>query len=165
MPEDRETYQNLLDTAFRLLSLRPRSKKELEDQLRKKLQKCRVEDENLLETVIVRLEELGYVNDGKFAEWWIKQRYGAKPKGSYSIQHELQEKGISRDLIATLLEGSVGDERQAARRLADKRIFAYRHMPKNTQKSKLCDYLARRGFSFDIIDCVVDEIIEKDYNT
>lgn len=134
-------YEKLMGAAIRFVSYRPRSEKEIRDFLEKKLQKSHTSAPTLLDKVIARLAELGYVDDAKFAAWWIEQRSGRKPKGAKLVVYELKEKGIKVSVER--------DEKAlAAKALAGKKVL---------DKKKAIDFLMRRGFSWEVSARVVDE--------
>ena len=104
-----EMYAKLLESSIRFVSFRPRSEKEFKDFLLKKLQKRKIPNGSIIDRVIFRLRELGYIDDAKFASWWVEQRESHKPKGARLIAWELKAKGIS-------LETDTRDEVSSARR-------------------------------------------------
>lgn len=59
-------YQKLLAGCLKLLSVRPRSRKEIEDYLAKKTR-----DPELTNSLINKLTELKLINDREFAQWLI----------------------------------------------------------------------------------------------
>jgi regulatory protein len=138
-------YERLVNAAIRYVSFRPRSEKELRDFLLKKPQS---ED---IEKVIARMRELGYVDDGKFAEWWVAQRTDFKPKGNNYIKMELKAKGVSEVVISSILS-SRGSESlvEAAKRAVGRKQF------KTPQQ--FYNFLARRGFDADTISRVKYEV-------
>lgn len=153
-----DTYQALLNAAFRFLSFRPRSSKEVSDFLRKKTRKAYVAPE-VLTRVTDRLIELGYVDDEKFASWWIESRQKTKPRGMRLIKQELKQKGITTDAIENVPEDVI------ARRAVEKKLEIWKKLSKPEQKKKLYDFLGRRGFSYNTIARVIDGILGKGYNT
>ena len=104
-----EEYQRLIDSAFRYLSFRPRSEKEIADYLQKK-------NPDIVDAVITRLRELGYVDDVKFAQWWIRVRQGRKPKGMQLIIYELLSKGVTRDVIEQVLSSEMENQEELAKK-------------------------------------------------
>lgn len=161
-------FQKLLNVGFRLVSFRPRSKKEFVDALQAACKKRHIDDTSIIETVLTRLTELGYIDDKKFAKWWIDQRNQFRPKGWRALSFELQQKGVGREILETIhneLEGAdaSNDETNAAT-LARKAIVKFARLPIKEQKMKLYSYLKRRGFESSVICSVVDAIVQKVYN-
>lgn len=157
MQED-DIYQTLLNASFRFLSFRPRSAKEIEDFLHKKTKSMYV-DSGVFKRVTDRLVELGYIDDAKFAAWWIEARQKTKPKGMRLIIQELKQKGIA---IMDIVEAPEDD---IALRAIQKKREVWKRLPKLEQKKKIYDYLGRRGFTSGVIFRVIDSIVGKGYNT
>jgi regulatory protein len=80
--------------AYRLLSLRPHSEKELEKKLREKGFSAAVVKEAL-----EKLRELNYLNDASFAGQWARNLAVNKLWGNKKIVLNLREKGIAAELI------------------------------------------------------------------
>ena len=152
---DNPYYELLVNAAIRYVSFRPRSVKELTDFLNKKLTRWKISGAGLLAKVIARMEELGYADDEKFAEWWVSQRTEFKPKGNRYIQMELRGKGVPDDVIASALalRGSVS-LLTAAKQAVAKKIPLWAKLPPLERKKKLYEYLARRGFDSNTISRV-----------
>src|SRR3990167_10049603 len=111
-------YERLMNAVIRFVSFRPRSEKEIRDFLTKKIIKWKVSDDLLLNKVIDRMEDLGYIDDKKFADWWVEQRTRFRPKGNRVIEYELYQKGIAKDIIsdALMARNSVEAARSEERR-------------------------------------------------
>lgn len=145
---DNPYYEKLMNAAIRFISFRPRSEKELRDFL---LKKPHHED---IDKVVERMRELGYVDDRRFAEWWVGQRISFRPKGKRVLQLELKRKGVEADVKF--------DEEAAAKKAISKKIDLWSRLPVIEQKKKAYAFLAVRGFSFDTIRRVIDELGKKD---
>ncbi len=164
-------YEKLLNAAFRFVSYRPRSEKEVRDFLRKKLTQWKISATLTTDKVIERLREYGYLDDKKFTSWWIEQRNTFKPKGQRLLKQELLHKGISRALIdEELAFGSDNvnsdrrqnrlllSEKELARQAVQKKLDRWRILPTIDRKKKVFGFLTRRGFSSDTISGVIDEL-------
>jgi len=144
--------------ALKFLARRPRSEREVKDYLKKK----KVPDEQI-EMILSKLREQKFVNDYEFATWWIEQRTRFRPKGRRVIEIELQQKGISREIVKELRiknhESRGSDEKELARNLIQKRIAKYKELSRQELYQKLGGFLARRGFDLDIIKICIDEVL------
>jgi regulatory protein len=154
-----DLYQKLLNASFRFVSYRPRSRHEVEAFLQKKLRKWKIEGWATLEKVAERLTELGYLDDLKFAQWWIEQRIAHRPKSFRVIKIELQQKGIDQEVIATLLSQAQNLEVTLARQAVKKKLRQWERLPRPMQKKKIYDFLLRRGFSGELIGRLIDELV------
>ncbi len=162
-------FQKLLDVGIRLVSFRPRSKKEFVDALQAACKKRHIVDISIIDNVLLRLTELGYVDDEKFTKWWIDQRNQFRPKGWRALSFELQQKGIDRTLVQTVhqeLENKdTSQEEINAATLVQKASVKFQKLSLKEQKMKLYSYLQRRGFESAVICRVVDAMAKKEYNT
>ena len=168
---DEELYQKLIYASLRFVSIRPRSIYELKNYLHKKL--FRSPDSNVIhEAVMKRLVELGYADDRKFIEWWVRARQSTNARGLWVIRSELLAKGVDKEMLEDVINsfqkqesvamGGIQDilsDSDSARHAAQKKIKAWSHLPQTQQKKKLSEYLARRGFSYDVIHRIVDESV------
>lgn len=132
--------------AFRILSRRNHSIKELEEKLCHKGAEPR-----LIEEVILFLQEYNLLDDEAYARGYIKQRLLQKPMGKKRLALELKQKGIAEDIIQEQM--SKIDEQQeyeAALKLASKKMSSGDEL----DRMKLSAYLWRRGFTSEIISGV-----------
>lgn len=155
-----DTYRQLMNLTLRFVSLRLRSEQEIYTYLVTKLKKTHTTAPKVIEAIIDRLKELGYINDEAFAQWFVDGRTGRKPKGKRVIEMELQRKGIARDIIDRVVQQTMTgekSEKELARQIAEKKLPIWKNQPQLAQKRKLADFLTRRGFSSETVWGVVDE--------
>lgn len=139
------------NTAIGLISYRPRSVAEVRRHLDRKGY-----DAELVTAVTDHLQAVELLNDEVFARYWVEQREAFKPRSQLALRQELQQKGVSRDIIDTVLAGL--DETAAARRAAEKRARIWANLPADAFRLKLGQFLQRRGFRYEIIKQVTDEL-------
>ena len=144
-----------LDASFNLLSYRGRSRREIEDRLKRK----DVTPEVITETVR-RLTELGLLDDVKFAEAFARDRLEFAHKGKRVIYAELRKKGIPKPVVEQTLSGAP-DEDKSANELLDKVGRRYAALEPRERYLKLHDLLLRRGFSFDTIERVLGQFARR----
>jgi regulatory protein len=130
--------------ALNLLSYRPRSSEEIRRNLNGK-----DFSQQAIETALQRLENVGLVDDLEFARYWVEQRRDFKPRGSAMLQHELRQKGISRQIIDQVL--LTVDEESLADRAARAWLEGKRNLDPEDAKRKLHGYLVRRGFAYSVV--------------
>ena len=152
-------FQKVYDKLLRFSTLRPRSEKELKDWLKK--HKVHL---SIHENLYSRLKRLDLLNDNKFAQWWVEQRMEFSPRGKRALIAELRQKGINRDLIIQLVNESVsqGYEEKTARKLLQKKKYKWERLQKLEAKKKMSDFLARKGFGWEVIKNAIDDIFKKD---
>jgi regulatory protein len=163
-----DPYQTLLSSAFRYVSIRSRSEKELKTFL---LQKAKIKkiEEKFVGEVFERMRELGYIDDKKFAESLLLSQTAGKPKGPRVIKQALKQKGISDEIVETVfLDSSHLFTEESSYLLAQKALGKkgeqYKKLDPISCQRKVHDFLFRRGFSSSIIRRLVDDFCQKAYN-
>jgi len=118
MDEERE-YGRAEGKAFRLLTLRAHSEKELCAKLRAGGFPAPV-----VERVVRRCRELGYLNDEAFARQRARALAVSRLAGDRRIAFDLRERGIDAGLSARVIAEVRGelDEEEAVKRLLRKKI-------------------------------------------
>jgi regulatory protein len=142
-----------LGAAIQLLTHRPRSVRELRVRLRQK----QFSDE-AIDAAIERLSGWGYLNDEDFARFWVENRQANRPRGERLLTQELRLKGIDRETIRETIEASEIDEPAVALNLARTKLRSYRDLPPDVAKRRLAGFLTRRGFGYDTIKPVLEEL-------
>jgi regulatory protein len=142
-------YQKDLDKTLRFAMVRPRSKKEFIDYFKRK-----DFDASMHHMLIEKLIHLELLDDTKFAKWWIDQRIQFKNKSKRIIQMELRQKGIGKEIIDEAFGETVIDEEKMAKELLTKKMYKWKNLEPRLAKQKMAQYLAGKGFSWDVIEIV-----------
>jgi regulatory protein len=141
--------------ALRKLSTSARSRNELQSALASRRVPSDAADQ-----VLDRLEEVGLIDDRRFARDWVESRQARRHLSRSALRHELQAKGVSREDIDLALEDVGRDEELgAARTLAGKKLGTMADLPREVQQRRIAGALARRGFSSDIVARVLADLI------
>ena len=114
--------------------------------------------EDLIDTIVVRLERSGTVDDRGFAQMWVENRSEYRPRGRRLLAYELKRKGISEEVIRETLDESLPDEDELAYQAA---LIQSRKLKQSDWlefRRKMYDHLARRGFSYDASDSAVRKV-------
>lgn len=98
--------------------------------------------------ILERLVERGYVDDTKFARYYVENRFVKKGVSHKRLKMELMKKGISQEIIDEVLVER-NDEEEILKIIAKKRA-------KYTD-DKLVTYLCRQGFSYDLARDLVEK--------
>lgn len=166
MKEDE--HSRLKSCALRFLSRKMRTTFEIEEKLRLYCIRSKI-PLVFFPPVIEELTKIGLLNDPKYAQAWILERRKNKYRGDFVIEHELSDKGITKDIIdsafAIIKKDEEYSENDAALALLNKKFHLYRNLSQLEAKKKLTNLLLRRGFSFDDANRLVDSIIKKEYNS
>ena len=147
----------LLNKAYFFLKFRPRSEKEIRDYLYKKVAKTHWSREDA-DKIIENLKEQELIDDGKFVEWFIRQRMTLKPKGERVLRRELLQKGIDEELIDKYFSQNVVDEEALARQILEVRWPRFKNLDSRKRFEKAVSFLGRRGFGFDVIKKTVKKL-------
>ncbi|MHB8631537.1 MAG: regulatory protein RecX [Candidatus Limnocylindria bacterium] len=139
------------DAAVRYLGSRPRSVSEIRRHLRTKRF-----DDAAQDKTIDQLRAQRYIDDEAFARYWVEQRARFRPKGQRAIVSELLQKGVARETIdAVLGEADPDSESKRAREAIRRPMTRWLSMADDERKRKIHQYLAARGFSYDVIEEVI----------
>jgi len=137
--------------ALRFLDYRPRSRAEV----RRNLEKHAV-PQPIISDVFKRLERSGLVNDERFAQDWVENRSEFRPRSRKALAYELRQRGLDDMAIEKALAGL--DEESMAYQAGRRQARRYEGLSMRDFNNKLGSFLARRGFSYDIIKQVVARI-------
>lgn len=150
--------------------MRPHSAREMKDYLYRKTRTTKVRSKKtgeikdrpgvskeLTERVFERLVDKGYIDDEKFARYWVENRSLGKGASKRKLQAELQSKGIERGTIERLFSESERTDQNELRKVIEKKRKRY------PDDQKFMQYLARQGFSYDDIKSALESETE-DYS-
>lgn len=152
-----ETARKARESALRLLAYRSRTVSEIKKRL---LGNDYPED--IVEEVIEHLTRAGLLDDEKFSRDWVKARSAAKPMGKTRLAWELRGKGVEPQQVEEALENLDEDaEYQMASSLVAKKT-GKADLSDPSLKNRLTSFLMRRGFGWDVISRVLDEMCPED---
>lgn len=156
--EQQSEFGKLYALALNYCLMRPHSKKEISDYLWKKTLNRKLKNRKTgefyekkgvskisVEQVLNRLIEKKYIDDEKFAKFWVENRNQRKGSSIKKLKSELFSKGVSSDIIEQVLSESNRNDEDEIQKIIAKKAKKY------TDEQKLIAYLARQGFSFDEI--------------
>jgi regulatory protein len=142
-----------IDVALRYLAQRPRS----EQEVRRRLRRAGVAEE-AVDGVVAQLQQHGLVDDAAFAQYWLEQRQTFRPRGARLLRAELRQHGISTQVASAAADELATSADEDAYRAAYKRA---QHLPSADErafKSRLSQFLARRGFDWEVISSAVERL-------
>lgn len=152
--------QRATTAALNLLTHRGRSEHELRQRLRQKGFTA-----DAIDSTIARVIDWGYLNDEQFASAWVEQRSSNRPRSRRALQHELREKGVDREIIASTIDNAAIDELQDARQLAAEKWRKDRELPLDKRRQRTAGFLARRGYGWDVAGPVLKELAASEDDT
>lgn len=144
-----------LEKVFKFLSYRLRSQKEIVNYLKK-----RNLGEEEINLIVKKLEKLKMLNDFEFAKFFIESRLKFRPKGKQLLKLELTQKGVEKDTIEKVLSEIEISEVELAQTAISKKLPRFLKLGEIEAKTKVFQFLARRGFTWEVIKTVVDTALK-----
>lgn len=154
--EEESQFGKLYARALEYCLMRPHSAREVRDYLRRKTLTTRYKtkdghvkeragaSQGNADRVFNRLVEKGYIDDEKFARFWVENRNQTKGISKRKLTAELYSKGVDRSIVDGVLAETTRDDQAELRKVIAKKRAKY-------DDQKLIAYLARQGFGFDDI--------------
>jgi regulatory protein len=134
------------------------------EELREKLSTTRGATKPVIDEVIARLREYGYLDDAKFAQSFASIRLRERPIGRRRLQRDLWLKKIDKQTAETALDEvfeSTPEEELIERAIAKR--LRLRGKPKTREDAKkLFDHLIRQGFEFELVSDKVRALAKSD---
>jgi regulatory protein len=145
-PRKLDTENELYEYAVGALGRRMRTVAELKRLLRPRVEIDTEYGQTLVELVIRKLKDQGYLNDASYAATYSSSRRDNEKFGRRRVETELKIKGVHGDLISEAIGGAydeVSEEKQAREYLRKKRIVK----PKDQKSAaRVFRQLVRAGF-------------------
>jgi regulatory protein len=160
LADPEKARERTFQRAVKLLAAKPRSVEELRERLLEK----QWTNEAIVESVLAKLGEYGYLNDERFAFGYASYRVRQKPMGRQRIMRDLQLKKVDRETAdeALRLVFEETPEESLIDRAIEKRT-RLRGLPRTRSEIKsLIDHLMRQGFSYELISNKVRAISAAD---
>jgi regulatory protein len=122
-------------------------------ELRERLLEGRGATEPIVDAVIERLREYGYLDDARYAQSYASLRVQQKPIGRQRLQRDLWLKKIDKQTVESALDQVF--KQTPEEDLIDKAIakrVRLRGKPQTREEAKkLFDHLLRQGFAFELV--------------
>ena len=117
--------------------------------------------EDVIDEVLDILEKEEYLNDKVYCEIFIEDKKKLNGYGKNKIKSLLIQKGISKNIFEDFLnEFEYDEEFDNALKMGIKKLELLSNEEDNfKKKQKIINYLAYRGFGFDVINDVLKEIL------
>jgi len=141
--------ERTMNRAVKLLAAKPRAVAELRERL---LEKAWTNSE-IVDRVIDKLKEYGYLDDRKYASDVALSKLRQRPQGERKLQQSMSQKKIDREVrdeaIAAAFEKL--PEADMIDRAIEKRLRLKGRPETREETKKFYDHLLRQGFDFDLI--------------
>lgn len=144
-----EVRRKTFERAVKLLAAKPRSVAEL----RERLLQYKGTNEAVVEIVISRLREYGYLDDERFAFSYASSKVKQRPIGRRRLQRDLKLKQVENKVAEETLELVYAEtpEEQLIDRAIEKRIRLRGRPTTRVEAKSLFDHLLRQGFGFELV--------------
>ena len=154
-----EVRQECFDQAMEALQSRLHSRSELHRKLMR-----REYGQEVVDAVLDDLVRMGYVDDERFARTKALSAAQYKQHGRRRAFLELRKAGVSGDVADKALTDvySEHDSTAVARQLAEKQAPRLKKLDPLVARRRLVGMLQRRGFDYDSIKPVVDEVLGRE---
>jgi regulatory protein len=154
--EQTQVKQECFDAAVRFLSRRLHSRAELARKLR------RGEfSEPIVTETLDDLTRLGYLDDARFAQTRALASMQHKQIGQRRAKIELLKAGVRAEVADRAVADVYAetDPTAVARKLAERQAPRLRRLPPEVARRRLAGLLQRRGFDYEAIRPVIDEVL------
>ena len=162
--EQESSFGKLYQRTLEYCLMRPHSAHEVRDYLYRKTKTTKYRQkqtreikerqgvsQSVADRVFGRLVERGYIDDEKFAAYWVEHRNQTKGTSRRKLRAELSAKGVESRIIDSALSLSErNDEEELVKVIAKKQS-------KYPDQQKFMQYLARQGFRYDDIKTALEE--------
>ncbi|WEH43605.1 recombination regulator RecX [Streptomyces sp. AM 2-1-1] len=154
--EPRDPVEQARNICLRLLTGTPRTRKQLADALRKR----EIPDE-VAEEVLSRFEDVGLIDDARFADSWVESRHHGRGLARRALARELRTKGVD----SAVIDEAVGNldsaqEEETARELVARKLRSTRGLDRDKRLRRLAGMLARKGYGEGMALRVVRQALE-----
>lgn len=159
---NKENYKSsIYDVSIKYISVRMRSKKELEEYLKKKKY-----DQKDIEETIKRLQSQNLLNDEKFAKSYINDKLYLTNYGLTKIKNDLLKLGVEEyiiDAIVNNIDLQVINDKLS--KIIDKELKINSKLPTNKLNNKIINRCINLGYNYeDILNILNDKNIEGNSN-
>lgn len=141
-------HKRCKDKAMWLIGYRDHSRRELIDKLRRDY------SAESAEAAVSRLEELGLIDDGRYARRYAADLINLKRLSERGVRQKLREKGIDRDVIDEVMAETELDESAQIREIIARR---YPDLSDEKIRRRAVAALNRMGYSYNDIKSAMAE--------
>lgn len=166
--EQESIFGKLYARSLEYVMMRPRSAKEVRDYLWRKTRTTRYKSRSgeikeragvsqlLADRVFDRLVEKNYIDDERFARFWVENRNMRKGASKRKLQNELRSKSVDQTIIDQVVSTSSRTDDDEIDKVIAKKGHRYDEL-------KLVQYLVRQGYDYDLVRTKVNQFIDSQY--
>ncbi len=139
-------YQDIYNKVIKYIGIRLRSKKEITDYLKKMDLSTEVVDD-----ILNKLITNKYIDDERFSQAYIKDKYNFSNNGPYKIINELVKLGIDKDMAYTYTFDIITNEEEKINKLINKYVKSDKKHDWYYLRNKIYNNLINLGYSKEIV--------------
>lgn len=139
-------YQDIYNKVIKYIGIRLRSKKEITDYLKKMDLSTEVVDD-----ILNKLITNKYIDDERFSQAYIKDKYNFSNNGPYKIINELTKLGIDKDMAYTYTFDIITNEEEKINKLINKYVKSDKKHDWYYLRNKIYNNLINLGYSKEIV--------------
>lgn len=157
--DDEDPAVRAKDLCYRLLTVRPRTRVELEQALRRK----EIPDD-VAGAVLDKFDRAGLIDDEAFAEAWVRSRHTHKGLGRRALATELRRKGVDEEIVVEAVSAVDSEaEQERAHELVVRKLASTRTLDSQVRIRRLVAMLARRGYAEGLAYRVVRTALDNEH--
>ena len=149
--KNKSEYGKLYQRTLEWVLTRPHSIKETKDYLLKKEMRSENKTLQFRDEILERLISKGHLDDKRFAEYYVENRFVSKGISKKRMRMELMKKGIKSEIIDEVLNSSARNDEEEIKKIIAKKRSKY-------DDEKLISYLVRQGFGFELARTLVQDL-------
>jgi regulatory protein len=152
--------ERTMQRAVKLLAAKPRSVAELRERLLEK----EWATAEIVDGVLAKLREYGYLDDERFAFGYASYKVRQKPVGRQRLERALKLKKVDKETAdeALKLVFEQTPEEELIERAIEKRLRLRGRPSTRAETKSLFDHLLRQGFSYELVIRRVRAVSERD---
>ncbi len=167
--EQQSEFGKIYARALEYCLVRPRSEKEVRDYLWKKTLNKKLRKQKTgeiyekkgvslesVEQTMARLREKQYIDDEKFARFWVENRRQRQGSSLRKLKAELAQKGVSSQIQELVLAESGRNDSDELQKIIAKKAKCY------TDQQKLMRYLISQGFAYEQVKLALEQLKQTD---
>lgn len=144
-------YQDIYNKVIKYIGIRLRSKKEITDYLKKMDLSTEVVDD-----ILNKLITNKYIDDERFSQAYIKDKYNFSNNGPYKIINELVKLGIDKDIAYTYTFDIITNEEEKINKLINKYVKSDKKHDWYYLRNKIYNNLINLGYSKEIVISILN---------
>ena len=152
--------ERTMNRAVKLLAAKPRSIAELRERILEK----EWTNGAIVDEVLKKLVDYGYLNDQQFAKDFAASKLRQKPVGKRRLKQTLSQKKLDKETVEEAIDKIYEKmpEDELIERAIEKRLRLKGKPETREDTKKFYDYLLRQGFAYDLIRDKMREVTKGD---